>query len=346
MNTRLMCTAFAFFLLAVAGHNVARAQAKEKPILAVLDINDTSRKFSKQSIREAQTYIRNLVMASQAFRIVAGDRQEREQTKWMKKESYKDCYKQQCQIQLGQALSADTIITTRIDYSLGACTLSSRIIRLESEVVVSGGMAEFDCNPPGLKGAIKSVVAQLTGAAAPPQEQAAPVEVARPVVRPAAGAGEVVLFPRQRLKTRASSSDGVVPAGSGGVPVTYYAGNTLDGDLTTAWMEGKKGTGKGEWIQYDFPEDVQLKEIRIWNGYQKTLNDRLKDRYYINERVKEVLVTTASGGTVFRLDDDKAMQRVVLDGSATHYVRLTIRSVYGAKYPDCGLSEVELYVVE
>jgi len=125
-----------------------------------------------------------------------------------------------------------------------------------------------------------------------------------------------------------------------GSQVTYFAANVLDGDPSTAWAEGRKGSGVGEWVDLEFQERIRVKELHIWNGYQKVLADKLGDRYYINERPKDVDIETDSGTRRARLDDSKVMQTLPVGGDETRHVRVYIRSVYEAKYLDCAISEI------
>ncbi|MGC3988328.1 MAG: hypothetical protein QM796_01340 [Chthoniobacteraceae bacterium] len=46
--------------------------------------------------------------------------------------------------------------------------------------------------------------------------------------------------------------------------------NLLDGNLDTAWIEGAKGPGVGEWIEITFKPKVIINAIGVLNGYCKS----------------------------------------------------------------------------
>lgn len=77
---------------------------------------------------------------------------------------------------------------------------------------------------------------------------------------------------------------------------TYFASNAHDFDLRTAWVEGAKGYGIGEYIEYYFEAlSPRITEIRIYNGYFKSEqawedNSRVKRfKLYVNNRPYAIL---------------------------------------------------------
>lgn len=164
--------------------------------------------------------------------------------------------------------------------------------------------------------------------------EAAPVKVAEATPVPVS---------RGSIYASASSQDDTV--NRKGTIIDYSPANVLDGDMSTAWVEGKKGTGLNEWIELRFDSAIKLKELHLWNGYQKYVPDNLGDRYYINERLERVEVRTDAGSRIMDLADTKDKQVLRFDGSPTRSVRLTIKSVYGSKYKDCAISEVRVYAL-
>ena len=154
---------------------------------------------------------------------------------------------------------------------------------------------------------------------------------------------EVVELVQADLAAECSSSDKPVKL-KGSAKIRYDASAVLDGDLATAWAEGKKGDGIGEWVEIRLAEPRRLDHLALWNGYQKVKKDRLGDRFMINQRVKEVEIDCGTGKTFqVTLEDKRERQVIELDGELTNRVRLTIRSVYPAKYPDATISEVRMF---
>jgi len=122
--------------------------------------------------------------------------------------------------------------------------------------------------------------------------------------------------------------------------VTYGIDNTLDDRPTTAWSS--RGKGVGATLTYTFEQPVDLRGITVRNGYQKLVTGTPdRDLYKLNERIRQVRVTTASGSVVWNLKDVRDPQTLKRDLGTTRTVKLTILSTYGSdSYKDVALSEI------
>jgi len=89
--------------------------AKYKPKLAVMEFEDRSETLSKTMLTNASDYLRGEFANANTFVLIAKERQQKVQIEEMKKESRKKCYDESCQIPLGQALSADTILRISLE---------------------------------------------------------------------------------------------------------------------------------------------------------------------------------------------------------------------------------------
>lgn len=135
----------------------------DKPKLAVMEFEDKSGKLSETTLSNATEYIRGEFVASNKFIVIAKERQENAIIKQMKKESYKLCNDKNCQIPLGQALSADTILRTTITFFAQKFTITSELIDLAGEATTKGAKATFDGSEESLNEALDSIVAQIIG---------------------------------------------------------------------------------------------------------------------------------------------------------------------------------------
>ncbi len=121
---------------------------------------------------------------------------------------------------------------------------------------------------------------------------------------------------------------------------SYEVARMMDGRESTAWVEGKRGQGIGEWVVVEFDKPQQAMQIDISNGLGKN-----KDIYLKNSRVKEIEVRFSNGETRrFVLADKAREQRLGLGGSPeTMWVQIKILSVYpGWKYQDTAISELRV----
>lgn len=133
----------------------------EKLKLAVMEFEDLSGKLSKRMLSFATEQIRSKFVASNKFIVIAKERQENAMIKQMKKESYKLCNDKKCQIPLGQALSADTILRTTITFFGGTYTITSELIDLAKEATVKGAEATFNGSEKSLNTALDSIANQI-----------------------------------------------------------------------------------------------------------------------------------------------------------------------------------------
>src|SRR5512132_331996 len=65
----------------------------------------------------------------------------------------------------------------------------------------------------------------------------------------------------------------------------YHPNYVADDDPATAWVEGAKGSGAGEWLRIQITplEKTTKVRLRVRNGYQKS-----KDLFKANARAKQV----------------------------------------------------------
>ena len=159
------------FLLFLATVFCLLADDDDKLKLAVMEFEDLSGKLSKKMLSVATEQIRSKFVASNKFIVIAKERQENAMIKQMKKESYKACNDKNCQIPLGQALSADTILRTTISFFGGTYTITSELIDLEKEATTQGAEATFNGTEKSLKEAINSIVAQIVGKEKPKESK-------------------------------------------------------------------------------------------------------------------------------------------------------------------------------
>jgi hypothetical protein len=122
--------------------------------------------------------------------------------------------------------------------------------------------------------------------------------------------------------------------------VSYAPANAVDGNNETGWQVSDGGVG--HWIRLDFGSLVYLDRLGFVPGYDKVRYDRVGDRWPLNNRVQEVVVTWEGGGVrTIHLADDRAMQWTGLGGAQTHWLRIEISSIYpGTRWNDTIISEI------
>ena len=154
------CLSFLILLFAV---NLFAKDDDDKLKLAVMEFEDRSGSLSEKTLSDATEYMRGAFASSNKYVVIAKERQEKAVIKEMKKESYKSCNDKNCQIPLGQALSADTILRTGINFFGGVYTITSELIDLEKEVTIIAAKEEYDGSDKELKQAIDKIVEKIAG---------------------------------------------------------------------------------------------------------------------------------------------------------------------------------------
>lgn len=151
----------------------------------------------------------------------------------------------------------------------------------------------------------------------------------------------------QKEKTISDSGDVKVSASSSRKPLKgnfYQPRLAFDGNSRTAWSEGSRGAGIGQWIVFDFNDEVNLKEIIIEPGYFKT--DELWRK---NNRLATASFKFSNGKSkTFKFTDKMKEQKVDVGNVKTKSVMITIKDIYPGQTDakDTLISEVKFVVQE
>ncbi|MFL5969986.1 MAG: discoidin domain-containing protein [Gaiellaceae bacterium] len=166
------------------------------------------------------------------------------------------------------------------------------------------------------------------GEDASPRVDTSPKVTSRPATLPASD---------RRLTPASVSATSTLPPVPG---ITYRAENLLDDDNTTAWCEGARGNGIGESLTFAFAVPVRLRRIDVINGYNKGGSNQVA--YLANARAENVGIGSSDGSRLATLRDTRGVQHLPVPNSATTFVRLTIKSVYGgSRYEDLCLTDFQ-----
>lgn len=115
----------------------------------------------------------------------------------------------------------------------------------------------------------------------------------------------------------------------------------VDGKMDTAWAEGAKGNGLGEYIKISLDKPCYVSGFDIWAGYHKT-----QKLYKNNARPKDIIVTFSDGSSFnYTLRDVMQKQTVAFEKLVkTDSIIIEISSVYsGEVFQDTVITEVSLF---
>ena len=143
-----------------------------------------------------------------------------------------------------------------------------------------------------------------------------------------AGGGGIIVWLNSGVQEPASNPGKITATASSTRPsigdITYHASNMLDQSLATAWGEGVRGPGTGEWIRCDFSREVKLNRIIITPGYFKT-----PELWKQNNRLAGVTLHLSDGTSRrFTFPDRMVEQNLEVGGISTRWVRVEISDVF------------------
>lgn len=129
-------------------------------ILAVFDIEDSGANISVPVANRMSAYLAMSLAATGKFQVVPRD-MIKQSLKEQKKESYRECYDQSCQIEVGKEVAAQKSLSTTIAKLGSKCTVTSVLYDLRRAASEGGASATGHCDEDGIVNMLESVVAQL-----------------------------------------------------------------------------------------------------------------------------------------------------------------------------------------
>ncbi|HOX44049.1 MAG TPA: hypothetical protein PK668_10655 [Myxococcota bacterium] len=132
-------------------------------IIAVFTLEDRGAKLGEDVQERLSEYLASAIAASGRYQVIPRV-QLKERLGLQKTESYKVCYDQNCQIELGKELAAEKSLSTQV-IKLGArCMVTAVIFDLKTAASEGGASQEGGCGEDELAESMKEVVGKLTQA--------------------------------------------------------------------------------------------------------------------------------------------------------------------------------------
>ncbi len=133
----------------------------QRPIVAVFDIEDRTKRLKRQLVQSLTEYLGNNLGEGGIYQIVPpGDikRALRQQVIKAKKD---ECTDQSCQIEIGRELQANKTLSNTISRIGKVCMVGSRLYDLQRMATETTATAKGPCTPSGLMKSVENVVAKL-----------------------------------------------------------------------------------------------------------------------------------------------------------------------------------------
>jgi uncharacterized protein len=136
------------------------ADAGDKPIVAVFDIENRGTKLGATELATLSDYLATEIASTGAFETVPRDEIKR-RLETQKKDSYRACYAQSCQIELGQELAAQKSLSTQVMRLGKMCLVTATLFDLRRSIAEHGATADGSCEEDAIVAEIKQVVQKL-----------------------------------------------------------------------------------------------------------------------------------------------------------------------------------------
>lgn len=163
--------------------SVASAEPRPSRVLAVFDLQATGTRIDRGVLEAMGDTLATWMGEGDAFRVVPRD-DLRKALAAQKAESYKACYAESCQIEIGQSLAADVTLAGQIARIGSRCVVNLRLYSLRTEATLKTASSQGACSEDAILSLLEQGASKLTGRpASPPPPAYRPRRKTRPPPR-------------------------------------------------------------------------------------------------------------------------------------------------------------------
>lgn len=159
-------------LLVVSLLSAPEGRSSELPAVLVFDVQESEAGLDAAARERLSTYLHAKLSSLGRFRVVPRSEVTR-RLQDEKRESYRPCYDDACQIELGKAVAAQKIVQTVLVRGQRRCILTSTLFDLRTELSEDAAVASGSCSTDGLLALVDELGLQLGGAASPARSNSA-----------------------------------------------------------------------------------------------------------------------------------------------------------------------------
>ncbi len=153
--------------VAVAGvNNMPVANKIDMPvsaknvIVAVFEIQDKSKATTEEELDQLTLFLSNQMTRAAGYKVIP-HAQLQQRLRQEKKGSFKKCYDEGCQIELGRALSAQKSLSTQLIKVGKQCQLAATLFDLKNETTDKAASVKTDCSADKLLEAVEELAKQF-----------------------------------------------------------------------------------------------------------------------------------------------------------------------------------------
>jgi len=138
--------------------------AADKPVVAVFNLENKGARLKKSVLENLSDYLATRLSASGKYKVVP--RQQVQQAlQQQKSTSYKACYDESCQIELGKELAAEKTLASQVSRIGKKCIVTMKLYDLRSSTTEVAGYGDGPCSEDGVLESINTALATVTGGA-------------------------------------------------------------------------------------------------------------------------------------------------------------------------------------
>jgi hypothetical protein len=139
---------------------VARARAPRSSIVAAFDIVDAASELDRDVRAQLSEYAAARIAQTMGYRLVPRE-ELRVRLSAQKADSYRSCFDQACQIELGKALAAEKSLATKLIRVGETCALIATVFDLETETAELSASVKTRCQQSSLLEGLDELVGEL-----------------------------------------------------------------------------------------------------------------------------------------------------------------------------------------
>jgi hypothetical protein len=133
---------------------------RQPPVVAVFDIHDAGGRLGRAELEQLTAHLTACLTEARKARVIPRE-QLRERLRQEKSESYRTCFEESCQIELGRAVAAEKSLSSTLIRVGKKCALTVNLFDLKTETAEQGASVASGCAVDDLMGAIRQVADKL-----------------------------------------------------------------------------------------------------------------------------------------------------------------------------------------
>jgi hypothetical protein len=148
-----------------AGKTIEEIKPVEKPkkataVVAVFDIQDAAGLLDKKTLGQLTEYLSVKLTDLAGYRVIPRD-QLRKRLVEEKRDGYKKCFDESCQIELGRAVAAQKSLATKMIKIGNKCAITATLFDLKTETTELATSVDTNCSANALMQGIEQIVKNL-----------------------------------------------------------------------------------------------------------------------------------------------------------------------------------------